>query len=97
MDVSRVTRGLVELHKEHLDVKTLVSMAIEQVKPLIEARQHTLNIRIEADHAEVFGDRTRLIQVIANLLNNAAKYTPPRRRHHFAHHGRERHCRYRRA
>lgn len=77
MDVSRVTRGLVELHKEQLDVKTLVSTAIEQVKPLIEARQHTLIIRLEADHAEVLGDRTRLIQVIANLLNNAAKYTPP--------------------
>jgi len=77
MDVSRVTRGLVDLHREHLDIKTLVSTAIEQVKPLIEARQHTLNTRIEGDHAEVFGDRTRLIQVVANLLNNAAKYTPP--------------------
>jgi signal transduction histidine kinase/ActR/RegA family two-component response regulator len=77
MDVSRVTRGLVQLEKEHLDAKAVATIAVEQVRPMLEARQHTLVTRIDAEHAHVFGDRTRLVQVIANLLNNAAKYTPP--------------------
>ena len=77
MDVSRVTRGLVGLNKEYLDVRNLVASAVEQIKPLIEARRHRLEVRLGAGQADVFGDRTRLVQVIANLLNNAAKYTPP--------------------
>ncbi|WP_165973879.1 GAF domain-containing protein [Paucimonas lemoignei] len=76
MDVSRVTRGLVQLDKECLDIKAIATTSIEQVRSLVEARQHTLITRIDADRASVFGDRTRLVQVIANLLNNAAKYTP---------------------
>lgn len=76
MDVSRVTRGLVQLEKENLDVKTLIATAVEQARPLIEARGHVLTTRIEAETAVVFGDRMRLVQVIANLLNNATKYSP---------------------
>lgn len=77
MDVSRITRGLVELHREVLDVNTVVASAVEQVKPLIQARQHTFTLRRDPSLVNVFGDRTRLVQVVANLLNNAAKYTPP--------------------
>jgi PAS domain S-box-containing protein len=78
MDVSRVTRGLIQVEMEPLDLKSIVSAAIEQTKSLIETRQHTLTLRIKADHAVVHGDRTRLVQVVANLLTNAAKYTPSR-------------------
>lgn len=77
MDVSRVTRGLVKLTKEGIDVAPLVATAVEQVRPLIDARQHQLAIRMNDQGAQLLGDRTRLIQVIANLLNNAAKYTAP--------------------
>ena len=76
MDVSRVTRGLIELAIEPLDLKSIINIAIEQVRPMIEERQHCLTTRVVADHALVQGDRTRLVQVIANLLTNAAKYTP---------------------
>lgn len=76
LDVSRVTRGLTELQKETLDLKAVIHSAIEQARPLIEARQHELRLRIGAADAYVLGDKTRLVQVIANILNNAAKYTP---------------------
>ena len=76
LDVSRVTRGLTELQKEMLDLRAVIHSAIEQVRPLIEARQHELRLRIGEADAYVLGDKTRLVQVIANILNNAAKYTP---------------------
>ena len=76
LDVSRVTRGLVELEKDHVDVKAAVASAVEQSRPLIEARHHKLTVRTDAAPCTVLGDRTRLVQVIVNLLNNAAKYTP---------------------
>lgn len=76
LDVSRVTRGLVQLEMEYVDVKAAVSSAVEQSRPLIEARHHSLTVRTDSSNPMVQGDRTRLIQVIANLLNNAAKYTP---------------------
>jgi PAS domain S-box-containing protein len=76
LDVSRVTRGLVELEIRPIDMKTVVSSAVEQVKPLIEARGHALHVHAGASHAAVRGDHTRLVQVLVNLLTNAAKYTP---------------------
>lgn len=76
LDVSRVTRGLVRLENEYVDVKSAVSSAVEQARPLIEARRHNLTIKSDSAHASIKGDRTRLAQVIVNLLNNAAKYTP---------------------
>ncbi|GHA72664.1 hybrid sensor histidine kinase/response regulator [Cognatilysobacter bugurensis] len=78
LDVSRVTRGLVRLEKSRLDAKRIIAEAVEQVRPLIEQRGHRMTIRLLADPAIVFGDSKRLVQVVANLLTNAAKYTPER-------------------
>ncbi len=76
LDVSRVTRGLVTLDQEELDLKSVVAHALEQARPVLEARRHLLTVRTTAAQIPVRGDRTRLVQVIVNLLNNAAKYTP---------------------
>ncbi len=76
LDVSRVTRGLVSIDKAELDIKDAIDSAIEQSRPLIESRHHRLSVRLVPEHAAVLGDRTRLVQVLTNLLNNAAKYTP---------------------
>jgi PAS domain S-box-containing protein len=76
MDVSRVTRGLVTLQHELLDAKQIVADAVEQTRPLIEARRHSLDVHTPSEAAFVQGDQKRLVQVLTNLLNNAAKYTP---------------------
>ncbi|MGV3741776.1 MAG: PAS domain S-box protein [Burkholderiaceae bacterium] len=76
LDVSRVTRGLVTLQKEPLDLRDIVRMAVEQVTPLIDERHHSLTLHIAPEREMVLGDKTRLIQVVTNLLSNAAKYTP---------------------
>ncbi|MEO7742311.1 MAG: ATP-binding protein, partial [Usitatibacter sp.] len=75
LDVSRVTRGLIELDRGVVDLSVVIQDAVEQALPLIEAQRHVLTRTIEAPHARVRGDRARLVQVIANLLNNAARYT----------------------
>jgi PAS domain S-box-containing protein len=75
LDVSRVTRGLVELERERVDIKAIVASAVEQARPLIEARKHALDLHMASRRCWVHGDRIRLVQVIVNLLNNAAKYT----------------------
>ncbi|AWG45926.1 MULTISPECIES: ATP-binding protein [unclassified Massilia] len=76
LDVSRVTRGLVKLENEVLDLNKVAMAAVEQARPHIEERRHTLVVDLPADQVPVEGDRTRLIQVLVNLLNNSAKYTP---------------------
>jgi len=76
LDVSRVTRGLVELDTEPLDVGAVLHEAVEQVMPLIQARRHHLALHLPPAGTLVAGDRKRLVQVVANLLGNAAKYTP---------------------
>jgi signal transduction histidine kinase len=76
LDVSRVTRGLVQLNKEVVDLDTIVDSAVEQSRPLIASRKHALRVRHEGGHPSVAGDRNRLVQIVVNLLNNAAKYTP---------------------
>jgi PAS domain S-box-containing protein len=76
LDVSRVTRGLVVLERDEVDLKRVVADAVEQVRPLIEARRHRLALHLGPEPALVEGDYKRLVQVLANLLNNAAKYTP---------------------
>jgi PAS domain S-box-containing protein len=76
LDVSRVTRGQVTLAMTPIELRSIVSAAIEQARPLMKSRQHVLTTRTGPDAMNVIGDRTRLIQVVTNLLNNAAKYTP---------------------
>ena len=76
LDVSRVTRGLVELEKQPVELKSVVGAAVEQVQSLIELNGHEFVLRTGPEPLIVEGDRARLTQVVANLLNNAAKYTP---------------------
>ncbi len=76
LDVSRVTRGLIELNKSLLDPMLLVANAIEQAQPLMAARGHVLTVAGDAGGGQIVGDAHRLVQVLANLINNAAKYTP---------------------
>ena len=76
LDVSRVTRGHIALSLEPVDLRTIVAEAAEQVGPLIAARRHTLTINGTHNAMLVMGDHKRLVQVVSNLLNNAAKYTP---------------------
>ena len=75
LDVSRVTRGLVELDIAPLDIRHIVTDAVEQVTPLIQSRRHHFALHLPPDTTMVMGDKKRLVQVIANILNNAAKYT----------------------
>jgi len=77
LDVSRVTRGLISLDRHVVDVRLLVDEAVEQVRPLVDARAHDLAIADGAPGVQVVGDAKRLVQVISNLLSNAARYTPP--------------------
>ena len=76
LDVSRVTRGLIKLETEVLDLNKVAMAAVEQACPHIEERRHALVVDLPPEQVLVEGDRTRLIQVLVNLLNNAAKYTP---------------------
>lgn len=80
LDVARVTRGLVTLNKERLDFLAIITEAEEQVTPLIHARKHSLVCQLPTGPIYVFGDHKRLVQVVANVLSNAAKYTPDRGR-----------------
>ncbi len=75
LDVSRVTRGLVQMEREPVELRAVVDSAVEQVRPLIEARHHALAVDLPDGPVFVSGDRTRLVQAVSNLLNNAAKYT----------------------
>ncbi|VWX61074.1 Histidine kinase [Burkholderiales bacterium 8X] len=75
LDVSRVTRGLVQLEMAPVDFDQAVADAVEQVGPLIRGRQHQLDLQMAPGPVSVRGDKKRLVQIIANLLNNAAKFT----------------------
>jgi signal transduction histidine kinase/CheY-like chemotaxis protein len=79
LDVSRVTRGLVTLAKAPVTVRTIVDEAVEQVRPLVEARRQRLALELDDETVTVLGDKARLVQVLANLLGNAVKYSPEQR------------------
>ena len=75
LDVSRITRGKICLQLEPVNVRTVVTSAVETSRPLIEARKHQLTVSLPQEPVFVNADRDRLSQVLSNLLNNAAKYT----------------------
>ncbi len=75
LDVSRITRGKVDLRKEHVLLADAVARAVEVARPLIDGRRHELSVSVPADPILLDADPTRLTQILGNLLNNAAKYT----------------------
>ena len=76
LDVSRITRGKIKLQKEPVRLTTILSRAVEAVTPLMEARRHQFTASLPAEDVLVEADPTRMAQVVVNLLNNAAKFTP---------------------
>lgn len=76
LDVSRVTRGLVTLTRVPLNVADVVADAVEQAEPLFQTKQHRFELTLPEVPQQVAGDHKRLVQVLVNVLNNAAKYTP---------------------
>lgn len=78
LEVSRITRGKIELRKEEVDLAAVVRSAVETSRPVIDAANHQLNVTLPELPVTVWGDAVRLSQVLSNLLNNAAKYTNER-------------------
>ena len=76
LDVARITQGRIELRRESVDLVTLIDSAVEATRPLIDEHQHDLRIEVPLGTHRIAGDRTRLLQIVTNLLTNAAKYTP---------------------
>ncbi|TCS39359.1 signal transduction histidine kinase [Paucimonas lemoignei] len=76
LDVSRVTRGMVNLNMELFDIRRIIDAALEQIEPQVRAKRHQLTVSSISGDAIVRGDMKRLVQVFANLLGNAVKYTP---------------------
>jgi len=75
MEVSRITRGKIELRKERLDLNEVIWNAVEVSRPLIDAARHRLDVNLSSEPLFLYGDRVRLAQIFTNILNNAAKYT----------------------
>ena len=76
LDVSRITRGKIELKIEAVDVAQVAAAAIETSRPNIDGNRHTLSIQLPGEPLHVRGDFARVSQILSNLVNNAAKYTP---------------------
>ncbi|HET6655802.1 MAG TPA: PAS domain-containing protein, partial [Gammaproteobacteria bacterium] len=76
LDVSRVSRGVIELRKSRVELATIVDNAVEISRPMIEERHHELAVTLSQDPIWLDADADRLTQVFVNLLNNAAKFTP---------------------
>lgn len=77
LDIARVTSGKIELRMRRLALAGIVEGAVETSRPLIDAAGHRLRVQIPEPSIEVEADAARMVQVVSNLLNNAAKYTPP--------------------
>jgi CheY-like chemotaxis protein len=77
LDVSRITRGMITLQLEPVLIGAIVACAVETARPAIDADRHNLEIDLPDELISVEGDKTRLVQVIANILHNAAKFMDP--------------------
>ena len=77
LDVSRITRGMITLQLEPILLGAIVARAVETARPAIDAHRHILEIDMPDELISVEGDKTRLVQVIANILHNAAKFMDP--------------------
>jgi signal transduction histidine kinase/CheY-like chemotaxis protein len=75
LDVSRITRNRIELHRDRLDLRSAIRSALETIEPLSEAAGHVVTVDLPDEPLWVYADLTRLAQAFANLLNNAVKYT----------------------
>jgi PAS domain S-box-containing protein len=76
VDISRVTHGMLTVDRKPVDVADLIERSLEPVAPLIEAQGHRLKVEVPSEKLVVCGDLQRLVQVLSNLLGNAARYTP---------------------
>ncbi|HWG47207.1 MAG TPA: PAS domain S-box protein [Gemmataceae bacterium] len=76
LDVSRITRGMIELRKECVDLAAMVHSALEASRSAIEAAGHELTVKLPSQPISLYADPTRLVQIVSNILNNAARYTP---------------------
>ncbi|WP_304308405.1 ATP-binding protein [Pseudacidovorax intermedius] len=76
LDVSRISRGIVELKLEVVDVLPLLAQAIEATQPSMDAAGHKFSCSFNVEAAYVFADPSRVVQIVTNVLNNAVKYTP---------------------
>lgn len=76
LDVARITKGTLELRKEPIALQDIVAVAVDTSRPLIDAGAHTLRLQMPDVPLMLKADPTRIVQVVSNLLNNAAKYTP---------------------
>jgi len=77
LDVSRITQGKVELRIEHVSLSTVVNTALDMVRPMVQEKEHHIEVSIPQSPIIFDADQVRLTQVLANLLNNAVKYTDP--------------------
>jgi signal transduction histidine kinase/CheY-like chemotaxis protein len=75
LDVSRISRGKITLLKEPVELTDVIARAVESCRPQLEERRHELSVALPLEKVWLQADATRLAQVVANLLNNAAKYT----------------------
>jgi signal transduction histidine kinase len=77
LDVSRITRGKIQLRSQSVDLTSIVSQAVDNIRPTIERRCQHLSLQVPEESLRIEADPTRIEQVIVNLLSNASKYTDP--------------------
>jgi signal transduction histidine kinase/DNA-binding response OmpR family regulator len=75
LDVARISQGKIALHKENVDLNAVVAQSVETAQPFIDARRHSLQVKLPEGPVLLQGDFARLSQIVANLLHNAAKYS----------------------